>query len=100
MFAEDDDKGDFGVVSYSIIYESGATAEDFNITMDTGRVETAVRLDYETTPSYILLLRAIDMDSDPGTQRWVWPVTVYKHIISQFLTISHKKMSSVIICTA
>lgn len=68
MFAEDADKGDLGIVSYNIMYEA-LDPMDFNITADTGRVETAIRLNYETVSSYVLEIQAIDMDPDVGTRR-------------------------------
>ncbi len=69
MRARDDDKGDFGVVKYSIV--SGPGAGDFNITMDTGRVETDMRLDYENASSYTLQIQAMDQGISNATRRCV-----------------------------
>ena len=69
MRAVDEDKGDFGVLSYSII--PGTGAGDFNITMDTGRVETDMKLDYENMSSYTLLIQATDLDNNAATRMCV-----------------------------
>ena len=68
--AIDDDAGLFGEVRYAILNTS-AGASDFNIAMETGQVETAVRLDHETVSVYTLEIEAFDRDPNSLTRRLV-----------------------------
>ena len=68
--AMDGDAGLFGEVRYAILSTS-AGASDFNISMETGRVETAVRLDHETVSVYSLEIEAFDRDPNSLTRRLV-----------------------------
>ena len=56
--ATDDDLGTFGELMYALM--SGHMGQ-FNITENSGRVETTDQLDYETTPSYTISIRALDL---------------------------------------
>jgi len=60
--ATDGDLGTFGEVEYTIM---SGHMDQFNITVDTGRVETTEELDFEETSSYTISIRAQDLGADP-----------------------------------
>jgi len=61
--ATDGDLGTFGEVEYTIM---SGHMNQFNITMDTGRVETTEELNYEEISSYTISIRAQDLGADPN----------------------------------
>ena len=66
VHATDDDLGTFGELMYALM---SGHMEHFNITESSGRVETTNELDYETTPSYTISIRALDLAENVGERK-------------------------------